>query len=42
MRVKLSVMPTGLTEPITSGAVGVAGVELDVFRPSTTDHLASE
>jgi 4,5-dihydroxyphthalate decarboxylase len=38
MRVKLSVMPTGLTEPITSGAVGVAGVELDVFRPSTTDQ----
>lgn len=38
MTVKLSVMPTGLTAPLTSGAVAVAGVEFEVFRPATTDQ----
>jgi 4,5-dihydroxyphthalate decarboxylase len=36
--VKFSVMPTGLTAPITSGAVQVAGVELEIFTPRTTDQ----
>lgn len=35
---KLSVMPTGLTAPITSGAVEVEGFELEIFRPKTTDQ----
>ncbi|WP_426247417.1 ABC transporter substrate-binding protein [Nocardioides sp. LHG3406-4] len=37
MRITFSVMPTGLTQPITSGAAPVEGVELEVFRPKTTD-----
>jgi 4,5-dihydroxyphthalate decarboxylase len=36
--VKFSVMPTGLTAPITSGAVQVDGVELEIFTPKTTDQ----
>jgi 4,5-dihydroxyphthalate decarboxylase len=38
VRIKLSVMPTGLTAPLTSGAVPVEGVELETFRPTTTDQ----
>lgn len=38
MTIKFSVMPTGLTAPITSGAVAVAGVEPEFFRPKTTDQ----
>jgi 4,5-dihydroxyphthalate decarboxylase len=36
--IRFSVMPTGLTAPITSGAVPVEGVELEIFRPKTTDQ----
>jgi 4,5-dihydroxyphthalate decarboxylase len=36
--IKFSVMPTGLTAPITSGAVRVEGAELEIFRPKTTDQ----
>jgi 4,5-dihydroxyphthalate decarboxylase len=38
MTIKFSVMPTGLTAPITSGAVQVEGFELEIFRPKTTDQ----
>jgi 4,5-dihydroxyphthalate decarboxylase len=38
MKIKFSVMPTGLTAPITSGAVTVEGAELEIFRPTTTDQ----
>lgn len=38
MRISYSVMPTGLTAPITSGAVPVDGFELDVNVPATTDQ----
>ena len=38
MTIRFSVMPTGLTAPITSGAVPVEGVELEIFRPKTTDQ----
>jgi 4,5-dihydroxyphthalate decarboxylase len=38
MTIKFSVMPTGLTAPITSGAVPVEGAELEIFRPKTTDQ----
>jgi 4,5-dihydroxyphthalate decarboxylase len=38
MTIKFSVMPTGLTAPITSGAVTVEGAELEIFRPKTTDQ----
>jgi 4,5-dihydroxyphthalate decarboxylase len=36
--IKLSVMPTALTAPITSGEVQVEGIELEIFRPKTTDQ----
>jgi 4,5-dihydroxyphthalate decarboxylase len=36
--IKLSVMPTALTAPITSGEVSVEGIELEIFRPKTTDQ----
>jgi 4,5-dihydroxyphthalate decarboxylase len=36
--IKFSVMPTGLTAPITSGAVQVEGAQLEIFRPKTTDQ----
>lgn len=38
MTIKFSVMPTGLTAPITSGAVQVEGAQLEIFRPATTDQ----
>jgi 4,5-dihydroxyphthalate decarboxylase len=38
MTIKFSVMPTALTQPITSGAIGVEGAELQIFRPTTTDQ----
>lgn len=38
MRITLSVMPTALTAPITSGDVRVDGAELEIFTPKTTDE----
>jgi 4,5-dihydroxyphthalate decarboxylase len=38
VKITYSVMPTGLTAPIMSGAVTVEGAELEIFRPATTDQ----